>query len=161
MVRYCNNCCKEFDFKIGSVNDLDHLVCPQCGAAVDKNSKKPQSVKSAHQVEDVVSKTYSGLIGFGFATIILSGVIGIVSFILKWNILLYLDTLIGLIAYLFIYGLLGYGTILLALGMLIGGLCAKSFAGICLGLTVAMMLRRFLGRLTMKLVAALVQWSKR
>lgn len=161
MLRYCKNCQKEYDFKINSVADLEHLVCPDCGASIDKDSKKPADRTESEKTEAAIGKAYSWVIYVGIITIVLCAIFCVVSFLLKWYGLLYVTTLIGFIAYASIYGVFTVNFLFPALGGSAGLFIFHSFPGVCLGMVMGMFVRRILTSVIWKIISCLVKLSKR
>lgn len=161
MLRYCKNCQKEYDFKISSVKDLEHLICPECGNPIDKDSKKPIEGMQNHQMETAIGKAYSGMIYVGIVTILLCTILGSMAYLLKWNFVLYVVTLIGLAAYGFIYGVLNLNVIYPVLGGICGFVLFHSLTGICFGMIIGIFVRRILTTIIWKAISFLVKWSKK
>ena len=161
MLRYCKKCQKEFDFEINSVADLEHLVCPDCGAFIDKDSKKPVDRIESEKTEAAIGRAYSGLLYIGIVTIVLCAIFGVVSFLLKWNVFLYAATLIGFIAYTCIYGVFTVNFLFPFLGGIMGLFIFHSLPGVCLGIVMGMFVRRILTSIIWKIISNLVKLSKK
>lgn len=161
MFRYCKICKKEFDFKITSVKDLDTLICPECGNLISRDSKKPADENGGKQTEHIVGKVYTGIIQIGFISLFLSFVLGYIAYFFKWDAVLYIDTVVGLIGYAVIYGLLNPNILYVIIGALGGTVITHSLQGCCIGLITGMFVRRVLGKILMKVIASLVTWSKK
>ena len=84
MNRYCVNCQKEYDFKIKSMEDLDNLVCPVCGARIDKNSRKPaETGKNGKTAEGTIGNVVGGYFTIKYYFHFILAVIGLVAFFLS------------------------------------------------------------------------------
>ncbi|MGN0437033.1 MAG: hypothetical protein ACI4F4_00800 [Lachnospiraceae bacterium] len=161
MLRYCKNCQKEYDFKINSVADLEHLVCPDCGAFIDKDSKKPVDRTESDKTEAAIGKAYSWLLYVGIVTIVLCAIFGVVSFLLKWYGFLYVTTLIGFVAYTCIYGVFTLNFLFPVLGGIVGFFVFRSLPGFCLGMVMGMFARRILTSVIWQIISGLVKLSKK
>lgn len=155
MIKYCENCQKEFDFKIQSVKDLDNLICPECGNVVDKNAKKPVEPGKQDQVEKMVTKGYATYIWLKYTVLLLSVLIGVIAYFAGWNQVLYITTFLGTFVYVLIFGT--FDLIYVVAGAIIGGIALKTIRGICLGILIAVFIRRVVLRLMFKVVSLLVR----
>lgn len=159
MIRYCNQCQKEYDFKISSVKDLENLTCPECGRLIPKDSRRPADNLPGEGTGAVIGKAYSGAIQFAFVMFLLCEMVGLVAFLLKWNVVLYVGTAMGCVAYVFIYGWLN--VIYIILGGFLGLFVWRSLPGICLGILVVMFVRRVCSLIIWKCISIFVKWSRR
>ncbi len=158
MFRYCKQCQKEYDFKISSVKDLENLTFPECGSPIPKDSRRPSDNLSGEGTEAVIGKAYSGAIRFAFVMFLICEMVGLVAFFFKWNVVLYVGTAMGGVAYVFIYGWLN--VIYIILGGFLGLFIWNSLPGICLGILVVMFVRRVLSLIIWNSISAFVKWSR-
>ena len=148
MNRYCTNCQKEFDFKITSMEDLDNLICPECGAKIDKNSHKPVST-GPNTAEKTVSNAISGYYTIRYYIHFVLALIGLIAYFNEADKLLYIMTASCVILFLLqlFFRRTGFisGIILVPAGALIGFfLMGKVLRGACLGIVVVFIIRHLI-----------------
>ena len=148
MLRYCTNCQKEFDFKIKSMDDLDNLICPECGAKIDKNSRKPVET-GANSAEKTVTNVIGGYFTIKYYIHFVLALIGLIAFFLGHFGILYFMALLCVVTYLFqfLFGRISFlsGLFFIPLGALIGVLVlGKVLRGICLGIVVVFIIRHLI-----------------
>ena len=145
MIRYCSNCDKEVDFTIRSLEDLDNLVCPECGCHVDKNSRKPDVAKGTERTESAIGKAFvllSRIIYYFYVTL---SVFAVVAYYFHWDGLLFVLT--GVILLFFILqrlcGLPTFvtGLFFIPVGAVLGYLLFKGTRGMCLGIALVFVTR--------------------
>ena len=143
MNRYCVNCQKEYDFKIKSMEDLDNLVCPVCGAKIDKNSRKPAATgKNGKTAEGTIGNVVGGYFTIKYYFHFVLAVIGLIAFFLHLN---------GLVSFL-------SGLIFIPIGAVIGAvLIGELLRGICLGIVVVFIIRHIVRGFLYFVLAKLVK----
>lgn len=52
MLRYCENCKKDFEFAPLTVSGKDDLICPECGGIIGKNSRNPANRVDPDKTEE-------------------------------------------------------------------------------------------------------------
>ena len=148
MLRYCTNCQKEFDFKIKSMEDMDNLICPECGSKIDKNSRKPVET-GVNSAEKAVSNVVGGYFTIRYYIHFVLALIGLIAFFAGKFDLLYIMAALCVIIYLvqFFIGRAGFisGLFFIPLGAVIGVLVLnKVLRGICLGIVVVFIIRHLI-----------------
>ncbi|MBQ9610623.1 MAG: hypothetical protein IJV15_14415 [Lachnospiraceae bacterium] len=148
MLRYCANCQKEYDFKIKSMEDLDNLICPECGAKIDKSSRKPAET-GANSAEKAVTNVVGGYFTIKYYIHFVLALIGLIAFFIGHFKLLYVMAVLCMIIYLFqfLFGGISFlsGLFFIPLGALIGiFVLGKVFRGICLGIVVVFIIRHLI-----------------
>ncbi len=161
MLRYCVNCKKDYEYAPTAVSGKDDLICPGCGAVIDKSSRHPVDEESVSKTEEGMGRAVAGLFGFCYVFYLALGIIGVVAFITGSNKLLYAVTIIALIAFIAQYfsGTLAFtaGVVFLPLGAVCGYLIFKSLQGACLGIHVVFLIRHFLRDIVYALIYKLVR----
>lgn len=165
MKRYCITCHSNVEFDIKSLEDMDNLVCPNCGAKVDKNSKEPKFERQVEKSYNTLGAVSGGIFSFFFVFYLVCAIVGIVAFCLKMYPLLYIMTAINVIAYI-IQWLIRYvafvsGVVFLPLGAVVGFIIWHSLAGACVGIMIVFAIRHVLRDLLFMLVGALVKAGNR
>lgn len=156
MNRYCKFCEKAYDFKVKSVRDLENLTCPVCGEKIDYTEKGKQQIDN---VEQKIGHAYFSLLHFAYSTYILCGGMGVFSFFMHWNLLLYILAIFCGIVFLIHFGIL-YGGMWLLLGCILGGVIWKSLSGICLGVLLVVLIRQLIRNGIVRLIGWFVQRGK-
>lgn len=159
MIRYCQNCQKDFDFNIKSTTDLDNLICPECGKKIPANSRhKPQS---AAETELAIGGAFQGLYALSYHFYFFVSVVGIVAYFLNANSLLYTMAIINLTVFLFqlLFGRLLFrtGLILIPLGAALGYYFLNGFAGAVLGIHVVFVVRHLIRNVFWAFIAKLIK----
>lgn len=151
MNRYCPNCQKEFDFTIRSIEDLNHLVCPECGSRIDQNSRKPSEADASENTERAIGGLFAVVFRISYIFFALLSAIGIAAYLLHLEKLLYATT--GICLAVFLLQLLMHlctfktGILFLPVGAAAGFLLLKSAEGACLGISAVFIIRHFLWEL--------------
>lgn len=165
MIRYCTKCEKEYDFPIKSMGDMDHLICPVCGEKVDRESRKPRDLVREEKTEIAIGRTIMAFLNFWFYLYLICGIVGIVAFLLKWDVLLYLVTAVSV--FLFFKPSGRYrnsffqSTLWLAAGAGAGFFFFRSVQGACFGVEVSLVIRHIVMVLLMKLFSLLIRWVRK
>ena len=165
MNRYCPNCQKEFDFTIRSLEDLDSLVCPECGGAIARDSRRPLDTDATERTELSLGLVLLLLARIGYVFYALLSLLGIAAYFLGWTTGLYIMTGTCLAVFL-IQQLIGVGSfrtglLFLPLGAAAGAFLLKSPAGACLGVAAVFLIRHVLWELLFWLVGKLLKLSSR
>lgn len=155
MIRYCNHCEKEFDFKIKSMKELENLTCPKCGQKVEKESRKPVDEESKEGVANAISSAYGWMIYAIYSCMFVFSIVGIYAYLRNKDGLLYIASLLMILVGLFWYGSFLLCGVFLALGTGIGFLIFHTLKGACFGLLIGSIVwqlvrfcfQRFLGAL--------------
>ena len=162
LIRYCTNCRKDFDFTIKSMKDLDSLVCPECGASIDKNSRNPAEAevsRGSEKTEDAIGSLFGCLMTLNYIFYISISVAAIVAYNFHWDKALYILTGISLALFLIqqFSGSLAFrtGFIFLPLGAAIGYFVLKSVRGACLGIAIVFIVRHLIRALFWRLLSRL------
>ncbi|MBQ9233367.1 MAG: hypothetical protein IJ167_04940, partial [Lachnospiraceae bacterium] len=123
MLRYCTNCRKEYDFNIKSMEDLDNLVCPECGSKIDKNSRKPVD-SGANSAEKAAANVVSGYFTIRYYIHFVLAITGLIGYFTGHLNLLYIMTSLCVIIYIvqFFIGRVSFvsGLFFIPLGAVIG-----------------------------------------
>ena len=166
MLRYCPKCCKEYDFNIKSMSELDKLVCPVCGGRVDKNSRKPAQKVEGVTAEEVATKAISGWFSLRYYFLLIIAVFGIVSYHLGWINSMYVMT--GICVVCFFTGFASFfgrgifGLMLMALLAVAGYRFIEADAkGICYGLLIFFVIRHFLKSIGYKIMGKIINWTRK
>lgn len=136
MLRYCTNCRKEYDFEVKSLEELDNLICPVCGAHVDQRSKSPEKT--------YYNEAPARVIGYGLWQISViryyfypvCAILGALSFFLHWDTALYIVTGISLVLFVLDYFFSAF-LVLPVIGGVAGFLLLHSVRGACFGVMCA------------------------
>lgn len=99
MLRYCNNCNKDFDFTPQQVSGKSDLICPLCGNVIGKGSRNPAIKLAVDQKEEEIGNIFGKLAHFSYIFYLVIGLIGVAGFFLKLDMLLYIATGVALTAY--------------------------------------------------------------
>ncbi len=148
MLRYCENCKKDFEFAPLAVSGKENLICPECGGIIDKNSRNPASRIDSGKTEAAIGNVFSRLLHMSYIFYMFMGLLGVAGFVLGIHKLLYAATVISLLAFVIQYftGSLIFmsGIILLPVGAAAGYFYFKSMEGACLGVHVVFLLRHLI-----------------
>lgn len=148
MLRYCNNCKKEFDFKIKSIKDLNSLTCPECGKKIDPNSRNIERIRKIKENESNIGNTIGNIYGFAFIFYLIFAIIGIIAYFTKQYNLLYISSGINILVFLiqFFTGTLFFysGLIFLPLGAVGAYFIFGGLEGACLGIQIVFALRHII-----------------
>lgn len=159
--RYCSNCNTEQTFNIMSMEDLNNLVCPSCGAVVDKNSKSPEFKKNEERMYNNLGSAAGGIFSFFYIFYVVCALVGIIGYILKINTLLYVMTGISLVAYIlqWMIGTVIFtsGLIFLPIGAIVGFIVFKGVAGACLGMMIVFAVRHVMRDIFFAFIAWLIK----
>lgn len=165
MNRYCTRCCKEYDFKIISMEELDNLICPVCGQKIDKNSRKPRDTETENQIEEAIGEGFYTVFKLAYFFYLICGIIGIIFFTLKWNKLLYIDTALCLITYAFRFGgsvdYRRWDSLFIVLGGALGFYLFPSLEGVCVGIMAGFIVRHIFRTIIYRLFAKFIGWCNR
>ncbi len=160
MKRYCANCQKEFEFNIRSAKDLENLTCPECGAVIDKNSRKPVNQKEAESAANAIGNAFGILAYIGYIFYFVAAFAGIYSYIKGWDSVLYVLALLVTVVYFFQYRNSEWGIIWYALFGGAGYIMGHGLRGSCLGIMIFLIVRHLLRRVFISLIMKLVSASK-
>ena len=153
MERYCTNCNKSFDFKIKSMTDLDSLICPECGAKIDKNSRKPVEEDN---MDAKLGSVFHKVFHFLYIFYMLCAVVGIIAFFLNLSKLLFVVTAISLVVFVFQllsgYNTFRSGLVFLPIGALVGYLKFGTYEGACLGVMIVFAIRHVVRDIIFRLI---------
>ncbi|MBP5157332.1 MAG: hypothetical protein ILP18_05625 [Treponema sp.] len=148
MIRYCPNCHKEFDFAIKSIEDLDDLVCPECGCKIDRNSRRPLEEPDEGGVDMSLGLMLLVLVRIGFVFFALLSLLGVGAFFLHWSWGLRILTGICLLVFLMQLALgvhqFRSGPVFLPLGAAAGFFFLRSLDGVFLGIAAVFIVRHVL-----------------
>lgn len=165
MYRYCPNCEEEYDFKVSGAADLDNLICPACGRKVDKNSRKPKEPANEGQTEVAIGEAILTIYNVIYSFFVITGVLGMISFLLKWDILLYICTAVSILSYMRVNKEagkeIGKGFLGVLIGAGLGWLIFKSIQGICFGAIVVLVAYYVLRMAILALIKMVMNWSQK
>ncbi len=146
MKRYCKKCDKEFEFKIGSMSDLEDLVCPVCGEKVDKNSRADKG--DMDSAAKAIGNTAHTLYNLSFIFYLVLAIIGIAAYFLHATTVLYVATGITLAAFIlqYITGTVVFvsGIIFVPIGAVAGYFIIGSLEGASLGVHIVFAARHII-----------------
>ncbi len=151
MLRYCGQCQKEFEFAVKSTKDLEHLVCPECGRPIPKNSRRPSNPQDK-KIQDDIGNVFRILFYLSYVFFAACGVLGVTAYFLHWDTTLYTVTAIAALVYLLRYRNSELGILWLTAGAGLGCRLEPAPRGICFGITVALIVRHLIRRLLWKLI---------
>lgn len=162
MVRYCSSCDTSIDFTIESMEQLDNLVCPNCGAHVDKNAKSPKQIAYKQESDEQEEKTGRILMNIFYLPYILYvffAIFGIAFYFLNWDKALIVATVIGVLS---CFARRVYTTMCATIIIISAGFGYYFYRDIsitclcvCIGLIVIFIIRRIIARLW----GAFIRWS--
>lgn len=148
MNRYCPNCRKEFDFAITSIEDLDGLVCPECGCRIERNSRRPLEDPEEERLEMSLGLVLLVLFRIGYYFFAVFSLLGAAAFFLHVSWLLRLSVGICLATFLLQLVLKVHqfrtGPLFLPLGAAAGFFFMRSLDGACLGICAVFMVRHIM-----------------
>jgi len=163
MNRYCSKCCKEFDFPIKSLSQLENLICPVCGTKISRNSRAPVDSWATERTEDAIGKTILILSKISFLLYSSLSCVAVVAFFLHQDKILYIMTGICLSIFLLqkLFGFCTFrtGTIFLPLGAAIGYFVFRSIQGACLGVSIVFIIRKILWNIFFYLLGKFLNFS--
>lgn len=157
MIRYCTQCKKEIDIPIKSMDELENLRCPECGAHVDKNSRPPQNNRENEQMEGFIGKLYYTFLRIRFILYPICGIIGIGAFMLHLNTLLYAMTLFTMLVFLAQFRLTSYRMLWPIAGAACGYYFLRSTEGACAGIMGAWIVRHIWRLIWLNIVVKLIR----
>lgn len=164
MVRYCNNCKKDYDFKIKSSAELDSLICPGCGQPVDKNSRRPVDNSQQQKNYENIGKTMVGVMHFIYCFYLLISLVGIACYVLKYEKGVYVATAVVLVAFIiqFLIGQVTFttGFIFIPLGAVLFYYKFKTVTAACLGILVVFALRHLIRDIIFRLLHKFYRWCR-
>ncbi|MCQ2589422.1 MAG: zinc ribbon domain-containing protein [Treponema sp.] len=161
MLRYCQNCKKEFDFSIKSMSDMEQLICPECGEKVGKNSRKPVDTLGTGITEQKIGYAYARIMHFFYIFYFLCAVLGYCAFFFKLDRFLYIITAIPVSAFLiqtvFRTSTFPMGMVFLPIGAGLGYFFLHSIQGICIGVHSVFLIRHVLRDILFRLIGKLLK----
>ena len=156
MLRYCENCKKDFDFEPLAVSGRADLICPGCGCVIGKNSRNPAGKESAEKTEEAIGKAYARLLHLSYIFYLVMGTVGAVSFVFGIYGVLYAVSMVSLTVYILqlITGTLTFvsGLIFIPAGAVIGYMYFKSIAGACFGIHAVFLVRHLIRDIIFRLI---------
>lgn len=158
MIKYCTYCQKEYDFKVKSMKELDHLTCPVCGNSVDKDSKKP--AESVVLPEEAIGNGLQSLYLFLYYLKWGCVLTGFLSYFMHWNIPFIGATILGAVVMLLQFGIFGLGGILILIGFCLGFLVQGSIRGAGLGVLIMQLCYLIFRNLLGSLIGSLIRGSR-
>ena len=163
MLRYCENCKKDFEFAPLAVSGRDDLICPECGGIIGKNSRNPANKINSDKTEEAIGNTFAGLLHMLYIFYMVMGLLGIIGFIFGVDKLLYIATGISIGAFIiqFLTGTLIFtsGIIFLPLGAAAGFIYFKTIEGACLGIHLVFLIRHIIRDIFFALIFKLIRMS--
>ena len=163
MLRYCENCRKDFEFSPLAVSGKDDLICPECGQVIGKESRNPESRIDSGKTEEAIGNAFARPLHLSYIFYMVMGLIGVAGFAFGINRLLYAATAISLAAFIlqFFTGTLIFtsGVIFLPLGAAAGYFYFKSIEGACLGIHVVFLIRHLIRDIFFALIFKLIRMA--
>ena len=163
MLRYCENCKKDFEFAPLAVSGRNDLICPECGGVIGKNSRNPANKINSDKTEEAIGNTFARLLHMSYIFYMVMGLLGIIGFISGVDKLLYIATGISIGAFIiqFLTGTLIFtsGIIFLPLGAVAGYIYFKSIEGACLGIHLVFLIRHIIRDIFFALIFKLIRMS--
>ncbi|MCR4589295.1 MAG: hypothetical protein K5668_00555 [Lachnospiraceae bacterium] len=163
MLRYCENCKKDFEFAPLAVSGKDDLICPECGGIIGKNSRNPGRRIDSDKTEEAIGNAFAGLLHMSYIFYMVMGLLGVAGYVFGINKLLYLATVISLAAFIiqFMTGTLLFmsGIIFLPLGAVAGYFYFKGIEGACLGIHIVFLIRHLIRDIFFSLLFKLIRMS--
>lgn len=148
MLRYCENCRKDFEFAPLAVSGKDDLICPECGNVIGKNSRNPANRLDSDKTEEAIGNTFAKLLHLSYIFYMVMGLLGVAGFLTGVNKLLYIATVISLLAFViqFMTGTLVFtsGIIFLPAGAAAGYYYFRTIEGACLGIHIVFLIRHLI-----------------
>ena len=161
MLRYCENCKKDFEFAPLAVSGKDDLICPECGGIIGKNSRNPANRIDSDKTEAAIGNTFARLLHMSYIFYMVMGLLGVAGFVFGINKLLYIATAISLGAFIiqFLTGTLIFtsGVIFLPIGAAAGWFYFKSIEGACLGIHIVFLIRHLIRDIFFMLLFKLIR----
>lgn len=150
MKRYCNHCKQNYEFKIKSMEDLNHLICPVCGCQIHKDSKAvgedaKEYAQATEKTEAAIGNIIMKIARFNYVFFLLMGMIGVFLYLLHLTNVMYVFTIVTVLLFL-IDGFRGAVSALLNVGLTVisgfaGYYFLQNIEGICLGFFVMLFIR--------------------
>ncbi len=163
MLRYCENCKKDFEFAPLAVSGRNDLICPECGGVIGKNSRNPANKINSDKTEEAIGNTFAGLLHMSYIFYMVMGLLGIIGFVSGTDKLLYIATGISIGAFIiqFLTGTLIFtsGIIFLPLGAAAGYIYFKSIEGACLGIHLVFLIRHIIRDIFFAIIFKLIRMS--
>ncbi len=163
MLRYCENCKKDFEFAPLAVSGRNDLICPECGGVIGKNSRNPANKINSEKTEEAIGNTFARLLHMSYIFYMVMGLLGITGFALGADKLLYIATGISIGAFIiqFLTGTLIFtsGIIFLPIGAAAGYIYFKSIEGACLGIHLVFLIRHIIRDIFFALIFKLIRMS--
>ena len=100
MLRYCENCKKDFEFAPLTVSGKDDLICPECGGIIGKNSRNPANRVDPDKTEEAIGNAFAKLLHMSYIFYMVMGLLGVAGYVFGINRLLYIATVISLLAFM-------------------------------------------------------------
>ncbi len=161
MLRYCENCKKDFEFAPLAVSGKDDLICPECGGVIGKNSRNPDRRVDSEKTEEAIGSIFAKLLHMSYIFYMVLGLLGVAGFVSGIDKLLYAATAISLAAFMiqFMTGTLIFasGIIFLPLGAAAGYYYFKSIEGVCLGIHIVFLIRHLIRDIFFMLLFKLIR----
>ncbi|MCR5788980.1 MAG: hypothetical protein K6G83_03750 [Lachnospiraceae bacterium] len=163
MLRYCENCKKEFEFSPLAVSGKDPIFCPECGNEIDKKSRWPaeEDRAMAEKNEEGMGKAVEWLFRFCYLFYLILGILGVIGFVTGAYGLLFFATFLSVAAYIlqFATGTVVFtsGVIFLPAGAIAGFLLFGGIAGACLGIHIVFLIRHVVRDIVYALIIKLIR----
>ena len=161
MLRYCENCRKDFEFAPLAVSGRDDLICPECGRVIGKNSRNPENKVNSDKTEEAIGNAFARLLHMSYIFYMVMGLLGVTGFILEAHKLLYIATGISIGAFIiqFLTGTLIFtsGIIFLPLGAAAGYIYFRSIEGAFLGIHLVFLIRHIIRDIFFALIFRLIR----
>lgn len=161
MLRYCTFCKKDYDFAPLAVSGKKDIICPSCGRVIDKNSRHPVSHAQNDQIEAGIGNAVASIWHMAYVFYIFFAIIGFIGYIFRLDYVLYVATLIVILAYIIqlCTGTLRFitGIIFIPLGAIAGYFIFGSINGALLGVHVVFFLRHICRDILYRLIAKLIK----
>ena len=164
MLRYCPRCRKDFDFEPKAVSGAGDIYCPECGNVINKNSRHPIDHAATDRMEQGIGNVFAWLLKIAYIYYLIVALIGVLGFIFKIDMMLYIATGIAVGSFLiqFFMGTLVFksGFLWLPAGAAAGYFIFKSIQGACLGVDVVFLVRHLLRDVLFRIINKLVKLSR-
>lgn len=163
MLRYCENCKKDFDFAPLAVSGSEPLICPECGNVVGKNSRNPEKKINSEKTDENIGRAIGGIFHLFYIFYMVMGIIGVVSYILGAHFLLYIVTAISLTVYIIqlLTGTAAFflGIVFIPIGAIAGFIIMNGVSGACLGIHVVFLIRHLIRDVFFSLIGLIIKKS--
>ena len=163
MLRYCENCKKDFEFAPLTVSGKDDLICPECGGIIGKNSRNPANRVDPDKTEEAIGNAFAKLLHMSYIFYMVMGLLGVAGYVFGINRLLCIATVISLLAFMIqlLTGTLIFtsGIIFLPIGAVAGFFYFGRIEGACLGIHIVFLIRHLIRDIFFMLIFKLIRMS--